>query len=274
MTGAMNERQRGGFSLVELLVVIGVIAILIGMLLPVLQAARAAASTTRCASNMRQVMIAMTNYAQDYHGKFPGNRGGDHQLWYNADVLGKYVKGGEKLPDNTMGRGVFVCPADYDDARRSYSMNVWASAFVSDYVEAAQHTTPPDGKLFTYGTKEGQGLIVLAEALWEDPAQNDAHVNAAPAVCGAFGAPGARFGGGAGVGYSSSLYGYVSSQLDYSRHRPANQRALGRATPVGVLNLGFADGHVQRFRSDELYDEATGKSRYAALWSPIDREIE
>src|SRR3954471_20553037 len=113
---------RRGFSLVELIVVVGVIALLLGILMPVLSAARGAAATTRCASNMRQVMIAMTNYAQDYRGKFPGNRGADHQLWYNADVLGKSLKGGgERLPDGTMGSGVFVCPSDYDDARRSYS---------------------------------------------------------------------------------------------------------------------------------------------------------
>jgi prepilin-type processing-associated H-X9-DG protein/prepilin-type N-terminal cleavage/methylation domain-containing protein len=77
------SNHRDAFTLVELLVVIGIIALLIGVLLPALIKARESAKQVQCLSNMRQLATAMISYTEENNGRFPA-RGGQAVTLGNA----------------------------------------------------------------------------------------------------------------------------------------------------------------------------------------------
>lgn len=105
-------RALAGFTLVELLVVIGIIALLIGILLPTLARAREQANRTKCLSNLRQLGQALYLYASESKDRLP-----------NANVAGASDDPSghdralvELAQEHVRNAGVFHCPSDRDPA--------------------------------------------------------------------------------------------------------------------------------------------------------------
>jgi len=103
-TGAGAVRRRSGFTLIELLVVISIIAILAAILFPVFSRARETARKSSCASNLRQIGLALQQYTQDADDRLPllqdtPVEGGSGITFVEA--LGPYTKNAQ----------MFVCPS-------------------------------------------------------------------------------------------------------------------------------------------------------------------
>ena len=96
------SRQPRAFTLVELLVVIGIIAVLIGILLPTIGAARRQAAITKCSSNQRQLVLACMMHANEHRGYFP--LAGELQVKFSFNWDGMPTG----LQDSTRGRYTYA----------------------------------------------------------------------------------------------------------------------------------------------------------------------
>ena len=102
-------KNKKGFTLIELLVVVAIIAILAGMLLPVLSKAREKARRANCSGNLKQIGVALLMYSGDFSGLFPTD-GGTTPLFADDNDSFQLLNTASYLKDSK----VYGCPSTSD----------------------------------------------------------------------------------------------------------------------------------------------------------------
>jgi prepilin-type processing-associated H-X9-DG protein len=160
--------QDQGFSLLELMVVVGITFILAGLLLPALNRARAKAYDTKCSSGLRQLGLAAAMYWEDNNGRTfryrSGSADGGDVYWFGwlargAEGTREFRSEKGALYPYFQGRGIEVCPSfNYRSAKYKlkatgasfgYGYNIYLSAPTSQpAIDTRQLTKPSETVLF------------------------------------------------------------------------------------------------------------------------------
>jgi prepilin-type N-terminal cleavage/methylation domain-containing protein/prepilin-type processing-associated H-X9-DG protein len=255
---------RKGFTLIELLVVIAIIAILAAILFPVFAKVREKARQTSCASNEKQISLAILSYLQDADEKLPGgsntDTGASGQGW--AGQCNPYIKssGLFKCPDDS------TAPANVIEADSQNGFSATVTATTDSYGYNSNFVTTGGGGI-------GQSVITSPAAtvmLFEEQGNVADVTNSANAPMGentsavgdggdvpdtanANAAPYPGITVAAPASESTVPWVYATGQMGIPALNPAaNQPGQATGIHMGGSNFAFADGHVKWLRPNQV----------------------
>jgi prepilin-type N-terminal cleavage/methylation domain-containing protein/prepilin-type processing-associated H-X9-DG protein len=204
--------RKRGFTLIELLVVIAIIAILAAILFPVFARAREKARQASCQSNLKQLMLGMLMYAQDYDGRW--NRHGGTQGWasWTANMY-PYLKNDQIFRCPSADTGTYGTSCEHCSVVHA---DLGIRFFACDYTyNRVRHpvTSAVEGP---WGTKETR---------FESPAELAALVDGRRSIL--------------------HFYGWARA-LPAVDGRGCDPTLAGRHNDM--VNVGYADGHVKTYK--------------------------
>ena len=213
--GTVVRGGTAGFTLTELVVVIAIIAVIVGMLVPVFIGMRQTAQRTTCVNNMGQLFLGFQMYANDFRGFLPFTHGtsqttdAENCLDWVGYVPNKIPTGGSLWP-YVQEEKVYLCPSD--SKRRSKADNPWLRS------EKATHSyAMPWSRECQPLATQGANKALLVE-------ESELTINDGK---------------------------FVNDWETFaSRHRLSGRGKTGRSG--AGAHIVFADGHVEFFLADEI----------------------
>lgn len=246
-------RTSKAFTLIELLVVIAIIAILAAILFPVFGRARENARRTSCASNLKQIGLAVLQYTQDYDESYPAfyyGTGASGYSWRQA--IQPYIKSTQ----------VTVCPSNEESRTTANPASGGYPAIPVSYASS--------------GVVDATTTLEMRDNVAGSPGPNRFAIGAISGTVG-FGVPIAA------LPSASQLIMVVESTSGRSAFQVTNTTAFAQDTDntaansatwvghlfaghLGTSNFLFADGHVKALRPVQTINGAAGVNEPTNLW--------